>query len=151
MLKITIQLFRPILEFSSTILDPHTARNINKLEIVQRRSTRYAYSTYYRMSSPTEMISTIRWESLAEQQWQAKTIMMFRICNNLIYIPASPLTPVAHYGHHWRDSFPIPYYRADKFKNSFIPTGTKIWNGLTIEERSSGSLEASKRKLCKDN
>ena len=48
----------PILEFSSTIWDPHTARNINRLEMVQRQSTRYVFSDYHRTSSSTEMMSS---------------------------------------------------------------------------------------------
>jgi len=96
-------------------------------------------------------MSTLGLESLAERRRQAKAIMMFRVCYNLTDIPVSLFTPVAHYGDHAQDSFLIPYCRTDKFKNSFTLTGTIIWNRLTIEERSSGSLEAFRRKICKEN
>ena len=119
--------------------------------MVQKQSARYVLSDYHRISSPTQMMKTLGWESLADRRWQARAIMMFRICNNLIDIQVSLFTPVTHYGHRSQDSFPIPYCRTDKFKNSFIPTGTKIWDSLIIEERSGGSLEAFKRKLSKEN
>ena len=57
----------PILEFSSTVWDPHTVRYINKLEIEQRWSTRYVSSDYCQTGSPTEMVSTLGWESLAKR------------------------------------------------------------------------------------
>ena len=34
-------LVRPILEYSSSVWDPHTQRNVNKLEMVQRRAARF--------------------------------------------------------------------------------------------------------------
>ena len=49
------------------------------------------------------MMKTLGWESLAEQQWQAKALMMFRTCNILIDIPVSLFTPAVHYGHHSQD------------------------------------------------
>ena len=36
-------------------------------------------------------------------------------------------------------------------KNLFIPSGTKSWNGLPMEDRSIGSLDAFKIKLRKAN
>ena len=119
-------LVRPIVEYSSTVWDPHTARNINKLEMVQRRSARFVFSDYRRTSSPTEMIKTLGWDSLAERRWQAKAILMYKICNNLIDIPVSLFTPVAYYGHRSQACFLVLYCRIDNFKNSFIPTGSKI-------------------------
>ena len=118
--------------------------------MVQRQSTRCIFSDH-RMCSTTEMMKTLGWESLAEQQWQAKAIVMFRICINIIDISVSLFTPVAHYGHCSQDSFLIPHCRTEKFKDSFIPTGTKIWNSLKIEERSCKSLAAFRRKLFKEN
>ena len=37
-------LVRPILEYSCTVWDPHTSKNVNNLEMVQRRSARFVYS-----------------------------------------------------------------------------------------------------------
>ena len=75
------------MEYSSTVLDPRTPRNINKIEMVQRRSARFVFNNYGRTASPSEMMSQLGWESLAERQKKAKTIMMFKMCNNLIDTP----------------------------------------------------------------
>ena len=68
------------MEYSSKVLDPHTARNINKLEMVQRRSARFVFNNHSRTASPSEMMSQLSWESPSERRKKAKTIMMFTIC-----------------------------------------------------------------------
>ena len=42
---------RPILEYASTVWDPHTNVNINKLESVQRHAARFCLGDYSRYSS----------------------------------------------------------------------------------------------------
>ena len=46
---------RPTLEYASTVCDPTTKHNINKLGMLQRRAARYVHSDWRRHSSPTEM------------------------------------------------------------------------------------------------
>ena len=51
---------RPTLEYASTVWDPTTKQNINKLEMVQRRAARYVYSNWRCHSSPTEMMQQLK-------------------------------------------------------------------------------------------
>ena len=60
-------LIRPILEYSGVVWDPHTAQDVNKLEMVQRRYARYTSRDYGRTSSVTAMLKTLGWEPLAER------------------------------------------------------------------------------------
>ena len=55
-------LIRPILEYSGVVWDPHTAQDVNKLEMVQRRYARYTSWDYGRTSSVTAMLKTLGWE-----------------------------------------------------------------------------------------
>ena len=142
-------LIRPIMEYSSTVWDPHTARNINKIEMVQRRSARFVFNNFGRTASPSEMMSQLGWESLAERRKKAKTIMMFKICKNLIDIPVTYFTPANPHGRRSEQVFTIPYCRTDTFKYSFVPAGAKIWNCLTPDVRSLGSVDALKLQLEK--
>ena len=48
---------RPILEYSSHVWDPHTQRNVNKLEITQRRATHFVKGDYEWTSSVTSLLS----------------------------------------------------------------------------------------------
>ena len=47
--------------------------------------------------------------------------------------------------------FPTLEQITDNFTKTFILTGTRISNGLAIEEKSSWSLEVLRRKLCRKN
>jgi hypothetical protein len=51
-----LTLVRPIAEYASTIWDPHTKENINKIEMIQRRAARMVNSDYQTTSSVTSMI-----------------------------------------------------------------------------------------------
>ena len=61
--KVKIQayksLVRPHIEYCSSVWDPHTSRNIKKVEAVQRRAARFIMNDYGRKSSVTAMLKEI--------------------------------------------------------------------------------------------
>ena len=79
-----VTLVRPILEYASTVWDPHTQTSINRLEMVQRRYARFVHGDYSRTSSVTPMLADLGWEPLAERRTKAKASMMFRIRHDLV-------------------------------------------------------------------
>ena len=58
-------LVRPHREYDTTVWSPHTAENVNKLEMVQRRAARYTYNRFHNTSTVSEMIGHLGWESSA--------------------------------------------------------------------------------------
>ena len=58
-------LVRPLLEYATTIWDPYTASNINRLEMIQRRSARYVLNRHHNRSSVTSMLKQLKWPSLS--------------------------------------------------------------------------------------
>ena len=84
---------RPKLKYSCIIWDPYTHDNINKLEMVQRRATRYVQNNYNNTSSVTSMIDTLDWPTLAERRLKTRLIMMYKITHVLIAIPNNILIP----------------------------------------------------------
>ena len=54
----------PILEYASTVWDPHTNVNITKLESVQRRVARFCLGDYSRYSCVTSMLQLLDLPSL---------------------------------------------------------------------------------------
>ena len=137
-------LVRPILEYSCTVWDPHTSKNVNNLEMVQRRSARFVYSNYCRTASPSDMIKPLGWESLAERRKKSKIIMMYKIDNNLIDIPKTLFKPVNPHGRRSNMIFHVPYCKSDTFRFSFIPSATNIWNSLPENIRNQNSLDSLK-------
>ena len=57
-------LVRPALEYCSTVWDPYAAKNINIVEMVQRRAARWVLNRFNRKDSVTAMLSTLKWETL---------------------------------------------------------------------------------------
>ena len=53
---------------ASTVLDPHTQKNIHKLDMIQRRAARYACNRWHNISSVAEMVSHLGWEPLSTRR-----------------------------------------------------------------------------------
>ena len=75
---------RPILEYAACSWAPHTKCNINKLESVQRRAARFVNGDYRYTSSVTEMINTLRWNSLHSRRDALRLQMMYKITHHII-------------------------------------------------------------------
>ena len=141
-------LVRPILEYASTVWDPHTATDINQLEAVQRRAARFVKGDYKTTSSASQMINQLNWSTLQHRRSNAKLVMVYRIAHALIDIPTSKyfhrLTLGGHgYGHR----FHLPYCRTDVLKHAFFPSAIRLWNQLPVQLVTASSLEAFKRGL----
>ena len=88
---------RPIMEYSSTIWDPHTSVNIICLESVQRHAARMCFKNYSRYSSVTTMLADLNLPILykieeTEQNYKCYTV--YKIVHHLVAIPDDCLTPV---------------------------------------------------------
>ena len=119
-------LVRPILEYVSTSWDPYTKSNIQQLEAVQRRASRFVTGDYRTNSSPSQMIADLGWKPLYQRRANFKLVMVYRITYGLIDIPA-PLY-LSTRGHTLR--YMIPYCRTDVYRNSFFPSAIRLWNQL---------------------
>ena len=63
---------RPIMKYSSTIWDPHTSVNINRVESIQRYAARMCFRNYSRYSSVTSMLAELNLPTLKERRIRAK-------------------------------------------------------------------------------
>ena len=140
-------LVRPIMEYGSIIWDPHTANNIGKLEMVQRRSARFVMGDYRTTSSVTAMMTDLHWQTLQERRAQAKAIMMFLIVNSLVDIPPTHLIPAAVTIRGHSQKFLVPYARTSTYRQSFFPDAIRTWNSLPQYAVACESLEAFKGSL----
>ena len=63
------------------------------IERTQRQAARFVTNKYSRYAS---VITDLNWPTLAQCRDELKAIMMFKIINHLVGIPANPfLTPIA--------------------------------------------------------
>ena len=62
---------RPTLEYASTVWDPHTAHNINTVEMVQRRAARFTTGNYHRTSSVSNILNALSGTAYLATQGQS--------------------------------------------------------------------------------
>ena len=82
-------LVRPQIEYASTIWDPFTQENQNKIEMVQRRAARFACNNYRREVSVTTMLDELGWRSLKKRRADQRLIMLYKIVNSLVEVDLS--------------------------------------------------------------
>mgnify|MGYP001792193391 FL=1 len=121
-------LVRSKVEYATTIWDPHTKSNIDKLEMIQRKGARFVCGDFRRYSSVTEMLQRLQWESLQARRKAYKLVMMYKTANNLVDLSVanfnlqqSPIHP---------HKYIQPFTRTDCYKFSYIPSVVRLWNGL---------------------
>ncbi len=128
-------LVRPQLEYASSVWDPHTNSNIDKLEAVQRRAARWTVSDYSTYSSVTEMLERLGWRSLAQRRSDARLCLFYKIVYGLVAIP---MPDYIHSNNRvFRYCHSITYRQihtgANYYKYSFFPLAIVQWNALPEE------------------
>ena len=81
-----LSLVRPTLSYTSAAWDPYTLRNINKLEMIQRRAVRFVYNRYTSRDSVTALQKDLNWPSLTILRKRDRLCTMYKILNNLVAI-----------------------------------------------------------------
>ena len=93
------------------------------------------------------MMQQLGWNTLEVRRNQATAVMMYRIVNGLIAIPASLyLTPNTQNTTGHGCKFRVPAGYVDAFNYSFFPTTIRIWNQLPAAVVMSPSIEAFKSR-----
>ena len=73
---------RPIVEYVSAVRDPHTKRNTDKAEMVQRRCVCYVTGNFDRTSRVTSLLNSLIWPTLEERRRQYHLAVMYRTHRN---------------------------------------------------------------------
>ena len=139
---------RPILEYASASWDPHTQRNIKKVEQTQRSSARFVLGNYDRRASVTSMLNKLQWPSLESRRQQNRLTMLYRIRFNLVdinwtsYLAASSSNTRGHNSRFW-----TPYYSNHTYQSSFFPRTARDWNRLKKDPADFPTLDAFKSAL----
>ena len=70
---------RPTLEYTSSIWSHHLLSDINRIEMIQRRSVRFVYNDITRTLSITSMLNNLNWPSLKYRRDVVKVTMFLRL------------------------------------------------------------------------
>jgi len=138
---------RPKLEYSSTVWDPHTKREIDQVEKVQRRAARFVTNRYHNTSSVSNMLTNLNWPSLEVRRTRARLIMFYKIITYsvAIYPEKNLLIPADSRTRHAS----IHNYKhigtsKDSYKYSFFPRTVKQWNMLPVTAQTATTVDSFK-------
>ena len=79
---------RPVLEYASSVWDPHEEQDKHRLEMVQRRAARFVFNNYFETTPGvvTNMLTSLGWPTLEERRKNNRLIMLYKIKHNLVGI-----------------------------------------------------------------
>ena len=127
-------LVRPVLEYASTVWDPHQIEQIQRLEQVQRQAARFATGNYYSRDPGciTNMLNNLKWEPLQHRRVKSKVIMLYEIIHHEVEIPLHNLlvTNTRVTRGTQANSIRQISTRVDVYKFSFLPSTITVWNCL---------------------
>ena len=83
---------RPILEYGSSVWDPHTDKLQEELETVQNRAARFVTRNYvYETGSMTGILGQLKWESLKKRRKDNRLILLYKGLKGKARIPKDDL------------------------------------------------------------
>ena len=140
-------LVRSQLEYGSVVWSPFTARNITKLERVQRRTTKFILKTD---DDYDVRISKLNLLSLEHRRFLFDVLFLYKVLNGYIDIDMSAYvqfySDTARYSLREKDSLTLMknYARTNTFKFSFFNRIVDMWNSLPFYVRSASSISSFK-------
>ena len=114
---------RPILEYGSSVWDPHPDKLQEELEKVQNRAARFVTRIYvYETGSMTGILGQLKWESLKKRRKDNRLILLYKGLKGKARIPTDDLIPKTRLGRNQHSlAFQVPSASKDVYKYSFFP------------------------------
>ena len=151
LLSIYNSLVQPHLDYCSSVWGSCSKSLSQKLQKLQNRAARViTFSNYGRNTD--ELLRTINWVKLDRQRLVNKSIMMYKIVNNMVpeYLSSHFVLRSDTLTYNLRDSdgtLAIPQPRTNYCKRSLSYSGVVLWNSLPLNTRQSLNLNEFKSKL----
>ena len=140
-------LVRPLVEYASTVWDPHIQRNTKKLEMVQRRAARYVTNRHRKRSSVSDMLQGLDWRTLEDRRKDARLCMLYiyRVDRRLVAIKRDRrlISPERK----TRSRFQTIRCNTERRKMSFFPRTVRDWNALPPDIQELDTLCAFKARV----
>ena len=140
-------LVRPILEYASTVWDPHTQTNVGRLEAVQRRAARYTLNRYKQTESVSAMLDNLQWPTLTHRRKVARLSMLKKMTRNEAIVSKKLLIPTTRQQRGHEQQFQTIHCRTLYRQQSFLPRTIKDWNSLPPDTIAADSLDAFKARV----
>ena len=138
-------LVRPVLEYASSVWDPHCKKDIDKIEKIQRRAARFVLNRYKKVDSVSSMLKDLKWETLEKRRKKARLTMFYKIHNGQVHARFNKMNKLkersGRRGH--SEMYERITNRTKYRDNTFLPRTIREWNSLpqsTIQAPSAGSF-----------
>ena len=140
---------RPVLDYASTVWDPHHQGDIKILEQVQRRAARYVYNDYTTRTPGcvTAMVKDIGWESLEDRCSIARLSLLYKMHHGLVDVDTSSYLQQGDSRTRGRRGFFQERINNEVYFNSFYPRTIREWNNLPGDITAATSLEEIRASL----
>ena len=126
-------LVQPVLEYGSSVWDPHTLGLQEELEKVQNRVARFVMGNYvFETGSMTGILGQLKWESLKKGRKDSRLILLYKGLKGKARIPTDDLIPKnrrCRKQHSLAFQIPSPASK-EAYKSSFFPQTIRDWNDL---------------------
>ena len=81
---------RPIAEYVAPVWSPHTNRDVDKIEQIQKNAARFVKNDYKPYTSTSGLVSSLRWVSLEHRRLLAQASLFYKVRNRLVNISFPP-------------------------------------------------------------
>ena len=144
-------LVRPLLEYGSTIWDPHFDTDIKKLEQVQNRAARFTVRDYSRESSITAILGNLNWESLRDRRTKSRLTSVYKethgLTPNNIKEYLNSCTGTTTRSSSSQHTYKQIRAHKDCYRFSLYPKTLPEWNLLPQDIRTAPDLKSFKAAL----
>ena len=150
LLKLYLSLIRPHLEYAVQVWNPYLAKDIQKLEAVQRFALRMCLKQWN--SSYTDLLRESEVPELTERRKFLNLMYFYKTINGHI-ITSDNIITARHCSHNTRLSSQTTYYRplarSNVYHNSFFPSTISLWNSLPQDVVCAPSIMSFKHSLLR--
>ena len=113
--------------------------------MLQRKAARFVFNDFSRLSSVTNMLEHLRWDTLEQRRNQLTLLMLYKIIHQLVEVPHQYiLTKTPASTRSSTSKFIHLYSRIDSYKFSFFPRAIRLWNSLPNHVTQSASFDIFK-------
>ena len=136
---------RPQLEYASSAWSPHTCKNIDSIEKVQKRAARFALGNYSygpRNSITSDITNILKWPTLHHRRISHDIHLMYKIINRQVNVQLPSVCCFSHI--HPGRFIHAQTLHSEAFKYSYFVRTVRFWNRLPLSLCNTTSFETFK-------
>ncbi len=144
-------LVRPTLEYCSAVWDPHTRRNIDRLEQISTKAARFITNNYTKAPGITTYLKQqINMDPLHIRRQAHRLTLMYKVAND--YIGIDPHTYL-HSTNNQRTrnthnhTYQTYHTNTDLYKHSYFPRTVRDWNRFSHPILNSNTIDSFTKEI----